>query len=952
MMRKLLEESLRFQDEDKEREYEKARSLECLNWLIIQCLHYSIFFAGSLLMEWSLHLLLQFNDYQGKFLTKTQLVAWISMYLFINQIQKKFKSMDEHLANKLRNFTAFLFCAIGNILCTVCILYMEGIGKVCFSVVYLINAFIFESFVLRQWKAMFPFTLIFFAIHLYTFYLKAVENPQEYIIIIVNLFGVFVWVIVRSYTEEKHFREVFSLKSELLKEKNEMHDFYLNIVQYNVKTKESILNTKATKFMHYIECSNFHIFAENTKLKENQDLNLYDIITKKLRYFKRYSLRNPEATAFPHVSEDFQLNLVNSSFSELDENVFEIHFYWKSSESENLTLLIEDKGRRELLREEKMANKCKNIMLRAISHNLKTPLNGILHLILEECAQNPNKLENQLMKMNTLFLQNKINDILDFAKIESGEFQERIEKIEVKSFLENIVEICKPQAVLDQVEINLKLIGELPVIIYGERERMKQILLHLLQNGMKFSKKQQKVYIYAMRTNKLERREIEFGVQDEGEGIEPDLLPKIFKFLNPSSRKQSETEVSGNLHRNPSTSVNSFQEFYEDVTSTSFGLAITQQIAKSIGCPITVKSEPKKGAIFCFRVDFRLLVGSPPASPLKRPIQLFKCPRKKELRDSESEIWHHSSENCLLHTPNIPQGPKRDLRRFSVFTSTNWGINEGHGNTSKLQGQLKNIPEENKGELDRLSTPSPKLIEHLLEELKNEEEKFDSSVSVVHSDGENNVADFRASIQEVGPNSLVKSPYLDIPWNPSKMLNDSQSIFSSFNEISEEFNAIDARMKSLLHYSLLPNPSPVNTQFLSYNSIKPPKRALSVDDNGVNRLVLRKLLEKVGFIVEEAFDGKEAIQNIEDKYRNHCQDMFSICFMDLNMPAMNGIECTKILLKKMNSGKLNKFPILALTAHDSAQLEDKCKSIGFSQFLIKPLKADLLNTILLSYGLA
>ena len=377
--------SMKFPNEAKEAAYEKECSSECLNLLLMQCLHYSIFFTASLCMELLLQQILTLEEYDGKYLIKVQLLTWLSLFLLVYYLKRRIHSFeDQARIYKISNLIGILIVIFVNFLGIVNTYNLEGYLQAAFIHSYLAHTFIFGSLLIKNWLIQIPIAATIFSIYFLSYYQKALDNQKEYTVILACMFGFFIWTILSNYEQEKFYRKVFSLRSELLKEKSEFNDFFLNIVHYNSQTNISILNAKAKKLMEYTECLDFDIFARNTFLKENGTKTLFNIINQKISYFKRYSARHPSATTLPHISEDFHFNSSNPSLpSECEDQDFEIHFYWKQIDEESVTLLIDDKGKKELLREEKMANKSKNTMLRALSHNLKTPLNGLLSFLYE-----------------------------------------------------------------------------------------------------------------------------------------------------------------------------------------------------------------------------------------------------------------------------------------------------------------------------------------------------------------------------------------------------------------------------------------------------------------------------------------------------------------------------------------------------------------------------------------
>eukprot|EP00826_Nyctotherus_ovalis_P029348 TRINITY_DN2316_c0_g1_i17.p1 TRINITY_DN2316_c0_g1~~TRINITY_DN2316_c0_g1_i17.p1 ORF type:complete len:444 (-),score=132.58 TRINITY_DN2316_c0_g1_i17:108-1439(-) len=114
---------------------------------------------------------------------------------------------------------------------------------------------------------------------------------------------------------------------------------------------------------------------------------------------------------------------------------------------------------------------------------------------------------------------------------------------------------------------------------------------------------------------------------------------------------------------------------------------------------------------------------------------------------------------------------------------------------------------------------------------------------------------------------------------------------------------------------------------------------LFVDDNIQNLTVLRSYIKGSNFTADEAFNGREAIEKVEEKARSSCCRAYKLVVMDINMPIMNGIVATKELRGKMKSGELPDNPIIALSAQTLREDERQYffNELGFNNYLTKPI---------------
>ena len=115
------------------------------------------------------------------------------------------------------------------------------------------------------------------------------------------------------------------------------------------------------------------------------------------------------------------------------------------------------------------------------------------------------------------------------------------------------------------------------------------------------------------------------------------------------------------------------------------------------------------------------------------------------------------------------------------------------------------------------------------------------------------------------------------------------------------------------------------------------KQVLLVDDNQLNREVLREVLEDHGLLVEEATDGKEAVAAVKSQAPGH----YDFLLLDTEMPVMNGYEDTMRIRKLPNRVRAN-VAIIALTSSTSAEDREEAVTVGMDDFLGKPVNSDRL----------
>jgi signal transduction histidine kinase len=227
------------------------------------------------------------------------------------------------------------------------------------------------------------------------------------------------------------------------------------------------------------------------------------------------------------------------------------------------------------------ANRAKSEFLANMSHELRTPLNGILGYtqILQTSKQLPPESRRQILTIHDCgeHLLTLINDVLDIAKIEAQRLELNPTELLLVPFLETIVNICRMRAAQKGVAFVYEPDPALPIGIWGDGKRLKQILLNVLGNAIKFTDQGQVTFTITA-APALPQVTLHFEVQDTGIGIAPDQLERIFL---------------------PFEQVGSRDRMAE---GTGLGLAISHNIAAMMGGTLTAESRLGEGSVFCLEV--------------------------------------------------------------------------------------------------------------------------------------------------------------------------------------------------------------------------------------------------------------------------------------------------------------------------------------------------------------
>ncbi|MBE9040867.1 response regulator [Oscillatoriales cyanobacterium LEGE 11467] len=253
------------------------------------------------------------------------------------------------------------------------------------------------------------------------------------------------------------------------------------------------------------------------------------------------------------------------------------------------------------------ANQSKSEFLTNMSHDLRTPLNGILG-VSQMLLSSPNIPTEELDNINIIYqsgshLLTLINDILDISKIESGKMELDRSKFSLANFLKRVVEICQVRAKQKKIFFRYQPDSSLPMGIHADEKRVRQILINLLGNAIKFTETGGVTFIVknlgsatALNNSTLSYRKLRFQIEDTGIGMKPESLQKIFLPFEQAKNPRYNNEGTG------------------------LGLAISQKLIQMMGSTLHVKSQPGKGSIFWTDLDIEIAVEAiEPLEPTSKP---------------------------------------------------------------------------------------------------------------------------------------------------------------------------------------------------------------------------------------------------------------------------------------------------------------------------------------------
>ena len=515
------------------------------------------------------------------------------------------------------------------------------------------------------------------------------------------------------------------------------------------------------------------------------------------------------------------------------------------------------------------ANFAKGTFLATVSHEIRTPMNAIIGL--NDLALNHDlhpKVRDYLRKMRAASksLLRIINDILDFSKIEAGKLDMEQVPFHLIEIFENIGNLFRDKIAAKNIEFSLSLPSNLLLEITGDPLRLEQVLINLVSNGLKFTHAGELVVQAKCLEQTDQKICIEFSVKDSGIGISSEQQKTLFQSFS-----QADSSTSRNYG------------------GTGLGLAISKQLVELMGGRIGVESEWGKGSVFYFNAVFGIGQKAFHKSlVLDEDLQGLKALIVDD-HDISREIMQELLQSFALSVTAVSSGKAALLALqqarntddpFSlIFVDYRMPEMNGFETSAKIQQETSPFQL-----LPNFSPPTtiPKIV--LITAFNDDE--------------------CQKGVTKFGLDGLIEKPL-----SRFLLFDTIRTLFGK--EVSTNFkeqHQSDAMQQ-------------VHDHILG-------ARILVVDDIDLNRKVAKELLEGIGFLVELASDGRQALQKLAR------DGPFDAVLMDLQMPGMDGYETTQRIRSNPTHSQL---PIIALTAHAVGDIWAECQAAGMTDYSTKPI---------------
>ncbi len=570
------------------------------------------------------------------------------------------------------------------------------------------------------------------------------------------------------------------------------------------------------------------------------------------------------------------------------------------------------------------ASRAKSEFLATVSHELRTPMNGVIgftNLLLDTSMKAEQREFAEIIRSSGQTLLTLINDILDFSKIEAGKLTVESLPVDLRQAVEEVGEFLSQRADEKGLDLALGFDASLPGQLVGDPSRVRQVLLNLVGNAIKFTERGHILVELGMADVMAQRHPgvpVSMGapavmvcVSDTGIGIPADKQASLFdKFTQADS---STTRKYG---------------------GTGLGLAISKRLTELMGGAMGFVSAPGKGSTFWFTLP----VGREPRThETNEPISDLAGLRVLVVDDLEvnRRVMHEQLRVWKVEHDCVASGQAAlDRLREAI----------GYGKPFDVALLDYLMPGMDGRELARRIRGDPALRSVRLILI--------SSGSMRGDAAELAAAGFSASLCKplVRPRLLWEALAVaredpkggegepeGEPEGARNRVNGEPDLTQGAGQDGEK----SADVRGHGEFRALASAGTLDTMRTMENAEERvpagPPRALLAEDNATNQLYARRVLEKMGFRVEIANNGREAC------------DMaggggFDVILMDCQMPEMNGYDAATEIRRMAGAGP--RIPIVALTAHALTGERERCLAAGMDDYLSKPFRRDELEVVL------
>ena len=541
------------------------------------------------------------------------------------------------------------------------------------------------------------------------------------------------------------------------------------------------------------------------------------------------------------------------------------------------------------------ASETKSKFLANISHEIRTPMIGVLGMaeLLQKYPLAPNEME----LVDTIYnsgeaLLTLLNDILDISKIEAGKLELELKSFSPAETIDTAVEVLADKAFSKGLELTVVLDPCIPTELYGDATRLRQIILNLVSNAVKFTHYGQICVSVHCMNKTYSHCTLQLKVKDTGIGIRREAKEHIFDAF-----AQADSSTS------------------RQYGGTGLGLTIIRQLCELMEGDIEISDNTPHGSIFTMNIPFKTTTQTATlndlwcvadadinafaaiivASPNANLIEMFKY----HFRQFENKIL------IATTAAEIEAGAKKDLL--------------------SIQGPILLC-------IDSLFPADCQSIKQTIENAAPP----DTSIHAVYIAPHERILRDRTNVSsniELFLSKPLKSKNITrqiVSLIATGADSDNSRAASESNQTTSRA-AVRNNMDIAQETSLEQETADTKTQKKTRGHI------LVAEDQPINRRLVQLVLEQAGFTLTMVNSGIEALEHL-----NH--GTFDLVLMDCQMPEKDGYEATRELRRQGLT-----LPVIAMTAHVCDENIQRCNDAGMDAYLGKPFKNQQLIDIVTQY---
>ncbi len=488
--------------------------------------------------------------------------------------------------------------------------------------------------------------------------------------------------------------------------------------------------------------------------------------------------------------------------------------------------------------------------LATMSHEMRTPLNGILGmsgLLLDSELEPSQRTYVDAIHESGSTLLTLINDILDYSKIAADKLEIDAAPVNLRGVVQGVAELLSPRATQKGVEIASFVSPAIPEAVIGDEMRLRQILLNLAGNAVKFTERGG-VCIEVHRLDAAADGDCRFriDVRDTGVGIDENDLKLIFQeFAQAESGRAQRSEGTG------------------------LGLAIVRRLVEAMGGEVRVESRLGQGSVFSAQLTLKIDNAATESLPPLRngDIAVLVASRSQTIQRFLKLQLQSSGAHNIIEAGSALQAAAALARHPKAVLICDLDIAVEGG--QRLAGSA--------GAAYVMLTPAT-----------------------------------RGRID--GFKRMGFGGYLMKPIRATTLI----AILNETADLQPQ-----RRRNDRVPHSSLAGPSAL--------------KILIAEDNKINALLIRSLVERRGHSAEVAENGHQVVEFISAK-------PFDLILMDMHMPTLDGVAATRKV--RALGGPVSETPIIALTASSEAKDRQRCLDAGMDDFVTKPIDPDELDAAL------